>query len=77
MIVADMSWQLVFSVPVPCLLAEGSCNSLQQPALKMLKFTWGEVARMMWGKSKSFANGKSIRSFDGLGYEKGPFISKL
>lgn len=46
MIVADMSWQLVLSVPR--LLAEDSCNSLQQPTLKMLKLTWGEVARMMW-----------------------------
>lgn len=72
MIVADMSWQLVLSVPY--LLTEGSCNSLQQPTLKILKLTSGEVARMMLGGK---AHDKSIRSFDGLEYEKGPFIGKL
>lgn len=40
MIVADMSWQLVLSVPR--LLAEDSCNSLQQPTLKNVEAYLGE-----------------------------------
>lgn len=43
MIVAYMSWQLVLRVP--CLFAEGSCNSLQQPTLKNVETYLGRSGK--------------------------------